>query len=319
MNPRSPEPNHPVAGRPVAGRPVTGRPAAGAPDPAATGGGAPSPAGLDPAALFGNVSQLDERQSLQWLGHLQRLASTGLLAGGMTHDMAGLLQPMLGECERVLLRDDPSEYRAALVKVREWARRSAEYTRALLDLVKRDEAPQVAVPVEKVVEETLVLLESARKGSGVSIRRRLDNFHHALVDRARLMQAVLNLATNAVRAAAQGGREVEVSVRGWQRWVVVEVRDDGPGVPEAIRGRIFQPFVHGDSGPAPGSAGSGAGTGLGLYITKRLIEDQGGRIEWETATGSGTTFRLFVEAAPMEKRQPHAGPAQVEREPRGGT
>lgn len=268
--------------------------------------------GLDPEALFGGVMFLDERQTLQWLGHLQRLASTGLLAGGMVHDLAGLIQPLLGECERVLLKDEPSEYRQSLVRMREWARRAEEYFKALLDLVKRDHAPRAPVPVEKVVEDTIRLLESTKKLAQVSIKRNLDNSHEALVDRTRLMQAVINLVTNALRAAQDGGREVEVTVRGWRGWVLVEVEDNGPGVPEAIQNRIFQPFVHEDVAgkPARGEEPARAGTGLGLYITKRLIEDQGGRIEFETEPGVGTTFRLMLEPAPREKSASRSGSAR---------
>jgi signal transduction histidine kinase len=257
--------------------------------------------GLDPEALFSGFSFLDERQTLQWLGHLQRLASTGLLAGGMTHDLAGLVQPLVGEAERVLLKDDPAEYREALVRVREWARQAEAYVRALIDLVKRDQSARAPVPVEKVVEDTLMLLKTARRMAGVSIRRNLDNTHEALIDRTRLMQAVVNLVSNAVQAASRGGREIVVTVRGWRGWVLVEVEDNGPGVPAEIRDRLFQPFVHREIG---GSGGSGSGTGLGLYITKRLIEDQGGRIEYETEAGVGTTFRLMLEPAPKEKRSP---------------
>jgi signal transduction histidine kinase len=283
----------------------TRRAAAGPPAEAAdTGIGVQGIGGLDPDALFAGATNLDERQALQWLGHLQRLASTGLLAGGITHDMAGLIQPLLGECERVLLKDDPTEYRSALVKIGEWARRSQEYTRALLDLVRRDQAQRASVPVEKVVEDTLRLVESTNRVSQVSIKRNLDNFHEALIDRTRLMQAVLNLVTNAIRAAARGGQEVEVGVRGRRDRVIVEVRDNGPGVPAEIEGRLFQPFVRGEPGSGAATQGTHHGTGLGLYITKRLVEDQGGRIEFETTQGVGSTFRLMLEPAPREKRPP---------------
>ncbi len=275
--------------------------------------------GLDPEALFGGVTFLDETQTLQWLGHLQRLASTGLLAGGMAHDLAGLIQPLLGACERGLRGDDPHEHRESLVRMREWARRCAEYVRALLDLVRRDEQHRTAVPVESIVEDTLGLLESTKRLAGVSICRNLDNAHVALVDRTRLMQAIINLVTNAVRAAEQGGREVVVTVRGWRGWVLVEVEDNGPGVPVAIQERVFQPFVHEPNEDARSSRthrptthesgsheyGSQAPrrqrTGLGLYITKRLIEEQGGRIEYETEPGVGSTFRLMLEPAPGDE------------------
>lgn len=243
-------------------------------------------------------------EATRWLGHIQRLASTGLLVGGMAHDLAGLIQPLLGESERVLIKDDPSEYRPALVKMREWARRSEEYVRALLDLVRRDEHHRTAVAVESVVEDTLSLLESSKKMAGVSIRRSLDNCHDAYVDRTRLMQAVVNLVSNAVRAAEDGGREVEVRVRGWREWVLVEVEDNGPGVPEELEDRIFEPFVGARAGrPQRDKAGRlRSGTGLGLYITKRLIEEQGGRVDFKTKRGTGTTFRLYLEPAPPKAR-----------------
>jgi len=274
--------------------------------------------GLDPEALFGGVSFLDDRQTLQWMGHLQRLASTGLLAGSMAHDLAGLVQPLLGECDRSLLSEDPRVHREGLVRMREWARRCGGYVRALLDLVRRDELQRTPVPVEAVVEETLLLLESAKRLAGVSITRRLDNAHVALVDRTRLMQALVNLVTNAMRAAKRGGHEVVVSVRGWRGWVLVEVEDNGPGVPPEIQERIFHPFVHltpepieeGAEGPES-TEGAPADrpdprwadrrrTGLGLYITRRLISEQGGRIEYETEQGVGSTFRLMLEPVPGE-------------------
>jgi two-component system phosphate regulon sensor histidine kinase PhoR len=122
------------------------------------------------------------------------------------------------------------------------------------------------------------------------------------------MQAVVNLVSNAVRAAKEGGREVEVRVRGWREWVLVEVEDNGLGVPEELEDRIFEPFVGARAGqPQRDKAGRlRSGTGLGLYITKRLIEEQGGRIDFETRRGAGSTFRLYLEPAPNKVRDARA-------------
>jgi signal transduction histidine kinase len=271
--------------------------------------------GLAPEALFEAATGHGGDCALQWLAHLQRLASTGLLAGGMAHDLAGLVQPLLGEAERGLLQEDPAEHRLALVRMREWARRCESYVRALLDLVRRDEQHRTVVDVEAVVEDTLQLLESTQRTIGVSMCRNLDNHHTALVDRTRLMQALVNLVTNALRAARAGGREVGVTVRGWRGWVVIEVKDNGPGIPPEIRERLFQPFVRRAS-PAstPGRDGPAEpeGTGLGLYITKRLIQEQGGRVEFETDEGVGTMFRLMLEPAPVDGAAPEEGAMRQE-------
>lgn len=287
------------------------------PDPLTPPAGAPAPVdalpGLD--GLPGSPLPLDERATVQWLGHLQRLASTGLMAGGMAHDLAGLVQPLLGEAERVLLRGDEADYREALVAVRAWARRCEEYVRALLDLVRRDEHHRIAVPVERVVEDTLQLLESTQRAAGVSIKRNLDNRHEALADRTRLMQAVVNLVTNAIRAAALGGREVEITVRGERDAVLIEVADNGPGVPEAVRERLFQPFVCEDAATA-GGPGNDRRTGLGLYITKRLIEEQGGRISYTTTRGAGSVFRIVLEPALVEGERRTARPRNEGHAPR---
>ncbi len=264
--------------------------------------------------LAADADALDERATLQWLGHLQRLASTGLLAGGMAHDLAGLVQPLLGEAERALLKGTEAEYREALVAMRAWARRCEEYVRALLDLVRRDENHRIAVPVERVVEDSVQLLESVQRSAGVSIQRNLDNRHWALADRTRLMQALVNLLTNAIRAAAAGGREVVVGVRGERDRVLIEVADNGPGVPEGVREHLFRPFVHEEPGTLQG-APSGRRTGLGLYITKRLIEELGGRIGYETTTGVGTVFRIVLETAPSDGDGRSARPGNEGRGP----
>lgn len=256
--------------------------------------------GLD--ALEGQFASESERN--QWLGHLQRLAGAGLLASGISHNLANLMMPLVGRCELALSAadDDPQRLRETLSKVFGYAQQANEVLKVFLEFVRRDQVSRTAVPIERVVEDTLVLLKPAMQDAGVPVVRRFDSTHVALVDRTRLLQAVVNLVTNALRAVSEArGTTVEVVVRGEREWVILEVRDDGPGIPEHLRDRIFQPFIHRGDGAfyadkremAPSSLVER--TGLGLFITKRLIEEQGGQIEFETETGKGTTFRLRLE------------------------
>lgn len=103
----------------------------------------------------------------------------------------------------------------------------------------------------------------------------------------QLHQAVLNILTNAVQAAAPGG-EVRLSTAPEDGGVVIAVSDDGPGVPDDLRGRIFDPFFT--------TRDVGEGTGLGLSIAHAVVADHDGRIEVTETPGGGATFLIHLAA-----------------------
>jgi PAS domain S-box-containing protein len=100
-----------------------------------------------------------------------------------------------------------------------------------------------------------------------------------------LVQAVLNLLVNGKHALAdRDGAHIRIRTRTEHREVVIEVSDNGPGVPEDLRGRIFDPFVT--------TKGPGEGSGLGLAISAEIARKHGGRLALDPAAGEGATFRL---------------------------
>jgi len=105
-------------------------------------------------------------------------------------------------------------------------------------------------------------------------------------DQGRLSRALINLVRNAVEAM-EGMGNVEIRVQAAGPMIQVEVADNGPGIPLAIRDRVFEPFV---------TAGKKGGTGLGLTIVKRIVEHHGGRVSFQTESGVGTRFILEVPA-----------------------
>jgi signal transduction histidine kinase len=107
------------------------------------------------------------------------------------------------------------------------------------------------------------------------------------VDPSRMDQVLVNLLGNAARHA----RGSAITVRLWStaRETMVEVRDSGPGIPEAVRSRLFEPFAR-----APGAT---PGLGLGLYISREIVEAHGGRIDMMTARGEGTAFTVHLPRA----------------------
>ena len=113
---------------------------------------------------------------------------------------------------------------------------------------------------------------------------------HAMVyaDRDRLLQVLTNLMDNAIKFTPKGGR-IMVKSQTMQDHVRFSVSDTGPGIPETYRDKIFEPYFQ-----VPGN--SHRGSGLGLAIAKRIVEQHGGSIWFETTEGQGTTFIFTIPA-----------------------
>ena len=109
----------------------------------------------------------------------------------------------------------------------------------------------------------------------------------AYVDAARVEQVILSLVDNAIDASPTGGRiTLGIEQPDDPGWIELRIADQGPGIaPEVIR-RIAQPFVSGKPG----------GTGLGLYLARRTIEAHGGRLDFDSTDGTGTTVIVRLPA-----------------------
>jgi signal transduction histidine kinase len=107
-------------------------------------------------------------------------------------------------------------------------------------------------------------------------------------DASRLERAVANLVLNACEAAASKAGQVVVSTTGSRSSLQINVWDNGPGIPAALRESLFEPFV---------SYGKAAGNGLGLAIAKQIVEDHGGKIYLDTRSENGTLFTILLPFA----------------------
>ena len=119
---------------------------------------------------------------------------------------------------------------------------------------------------------------------------------YATFDRKRLAQAFSNLVSNAIKFSPQQGL-VQITVRQIGQQARLEVRDQGPGIPEAFRERIFQKFAQANAS----SSRPQEGTGLGLAITRELMHAMGGEVNFESEEGLGACFWLSL---PVAARQP---------------
>jgi two-component system OmpR family sensor kinase len=204
------------------------------------------------------------------------------------HELRTPITVIRGHLE--LMGDDPEDRRRTVELVSDELERMTRMVDDLLTLARTEQPDFLRPRVVDVDELTIRMLQNAK---GLSPRDwRLDGTAEgrATIDEQRLMQAVLQLAANAVRQTNDGDVVALGSARR-DGWIRFWVRDTGPGVPAPERDRIFERFYRGRSGFRRSD-----GAGLGLSIVKAIAEAHGGRIELESEPGEGATFTVVVPA-----------------------
>jgi PAS domain S-box-containing protein len=252
----------------------------------------------------------------------QKMESVGQLTGGIAHDFNNMLTVITGTIE--ILADGVKQHPDLSTIARmisDAADRASRLTANLLAFARKQPLHPLEIDVNALVEEVVKLLTPAL-GKHVNIRTVLSEpAWPALVDPAQLSSALVNLAINARDAMPSGGtltfatansglsgHEAEASGVEAGDYVVVEVTDDGIGIPETIRDRIFDPFFS--------TKKVGAGSGLGLSMVFGFAKQSGGTIDVRSEVGKGTTFRIVQPRAKGEARQILP---PIEEEMRGGS
>ena len=262
-----------------------------------------------PWRIFGIVSDSTERRELEErLRHSQRLESVGQLAGGVAHDFNNLLTAASGFAEIAReraadVRDDEAaaDIAADLDQIVQITARGASLTSQLLAFSRRSTSVASRVDVSAVIRELEPMLGRLLGGS-VKLRTELgEGLPPVWMDPGQLTQVVMNLAVNARDAMPQGGyielRACKVQAAGPRRppdappgeWVCIEVEDQGQGMSQEVRARIFEPYFT--------TKEIGRGTGLGLAVVYGAVENAAGRVTVQSAANEGTTFRVYLPPA----------------------
>ncbi len=235
------------------------------------------------AASKGELSALRQR-----LARVEKLAIAGELAASVAHEIKNPLAPIKGYAQ--LLEEKlpllPEDERAVFAKglriIREETERIDRRVAELLDMARSDRA---GASIDERFELNRVVIEAAAVAEGepglLRLERRLDPALGLVAGNADEMRgALLNLMKNA--AEAKDGATLEVITRREGERAIIEITDDGPGIPPEAAERVFQAFYTTKSG----------GTGLGLAIAKSAVEAAGGTIAFSPRTGGGTVARI---------------------------
>jgi signal transduction histidine kinase len=247
------------------------------------------------------------------LREVQTLAAAGEIAASLAHEIGSPLNVILGRARLIADRPDTSEpTRNDLRSIAAQTERISRSIEGFLRIGRPPRAVEAEIDVQEVVDETLAFLAAEARKRKIELRvaRAEVPRPRVLADRDRLTQIVFNLCLNAMQAQPGGGTvDVRVERAEIEGRPVVElaVSDAGPGVPEEIRGRIFDPFFSTKRGGATGDGGSG----LGLAIVDGVVRELGGTVDAEEAkpeAGGGACFRVRLPALP--ERQGRQDPAR---------
>lgn len=225
----------------------------------------------------------------------ERNAYKGLLASGLAHEIRNPLNAMnmnlqmLEEEVQALPGLDAAEPLELLGSTKNEIRRLESLVTNFL-LYARPSPPKIEPhDVGQVLRDIATFLQADFRGHGVALRLDVDPSIPAVgFDDAKIRQALMNILVNARQVLREGGEVTLRSRAGSAGEVVVEIQDDGPGMPEDTRARIFEPFYSQRRG----------GTGLGLPIARLLVEQHGGSVEVLSEPGKGATFRITLPRHP---------------------
>ena len=250
--------------------------------------------------IFDDVT--DRAELERRLVQADKLSSIGLLAAGVAHEVNTPLAVISTYAQMLAKQISGDEQKAPLLeKIARQTFRASEIVNSLLNFSRTSPTEFVSVDLNKIVRETLALMEHQMTKAGVTAMLDLDETLPRIKGNpGKLQQVFLNLFLNARDAMERGG---VLALKTWAHdgRVLVTVADSGAGIARENLEKIFDPFFT--------TKGAKKGTGLGLSVSYGIVREHGGNIEVESETGAGTRFELSfaqvgLDAVPMKRSEP---------------
>jgi signal transduction histidine kinase/ActR/RegA family two-component response regulator len=262
------------------------------------------------------IRDMEERIGLEdQLRQAQKMESIGTLAGGIAHDFNNILNIIQGYSTLLSTHaGDKAEIADSLSVINEAIKRGAGVVQQLLTLARKSESVLETTDVNAVFGG-LVELVKGTFPKNIEVTMDLSpELPPLLADANQLNQALLNLCVNARDAMPEGGK-LGVKTRvvdgkslpdyvapKAERFVRIEISDNGIGIDENLRSRIFEPFFT--------TKDSENGTGLGLAVVYGVVKNHQGYVDVQSAPGAGTTFQILLPILTTSNGNGHRDPAQ---------
>jgi two-component system NtrC family sensor kinase len=267
-------------------------------------------------ALVRDVSErkkLDDeaRDLYSQLLQAEKMAALGQTISGVAHELNNPLATILNWAERLTQQttlDEPA--RRGLETILSESERAARIVRNLLTFARKRQTTRAMVDVNQVTRETLALRAYEQRVNNVAVIEALAaGLPQVFADGHQIQQVLLNLVMNAEQAMLAANGRGTLVVRTWhdarQESIMLEVNDDGPGIPDDLQPKIFDPFFT--------TKEVGQGTGLGLTVAYAIVQEHGGRIRLESRANQGASF--YVELPVSGARLSPSATARGRAEP----
>jgi two-component system NtrC family sensor kinase len=235
-----------------------------------------------------------------------KLASVGELAAGIAHEINNPVAIMVEEAgwiEDLLQEEDLKEgknldeFKRALRQIKTQGRRCKDITYKLLSFARKTDSRVNEINLNELLEDIVALSSQRAKFTNVVIKTDFqEDLPLVKVSSSEMQQVFINLVNNSLDAMEKRGGTITIKSSVAGDYVVVEVMDNGPGIPKANLSRIFDPFF--TTKPV------GKGTGLGLSIVYGIIKKLGGDIEVHSTVGVETTFRVKIPVPKDARKNP---------------
>lgn len=239
------------------------------------------------------------REAERALHQAEKLAAIGQVFSGVAHELNNPLSAILLFAEDLMIAERPSDETEALQIIAQQARRSRTIVRELLSFVRRREISRAPVCAKELLDQIARTLHPQIESLGVALHVEVSTADLIHVDSSGMEQVLTNIVMNAAQATGKGGN---IWVRAYPEFggYVIDVVDDGPGIPEAVLPRMFEAFYT--------TKPMGHGTGLGLSVSAGLIEQHGGTIVAANRdSGEGSGARVTVRLPAPAKAHPIVG------------
>jgi signal transduction histidine kinase len=221
----------------------------------------------------------------------ERLATIGRMASSISHDLRHSLAAVVANAEFLCESNlTPAQREDLYAEIRIAVNQMTELIESLLEFSRTRESLRPSYgDVRSAVERAVQGVKAHPEFQRIRIRISAEGSTEGWFDFKKLERALLNLLLNACEVVPAESGKIEIELRRKGENLEIRIADNGPGIAEAVRDRLFEPFV---------SHGKENGTGMGLTVVQKILQDHGGDVGVEQTSASGTTFRVSVPLNP---------------------